>query len=74
MDRRWLDEVPERYKIERPGPVDPATCVQCRHLRNEAEAWRATDGPSSEGLRLLRLFRAHRVIGHRGQVRQPVSS
>ncbi|MCT9141880.1 hypothetical protein [Streptomyces violarus] len=61
-----------RYLIQRPGPVDANTCVQCRHLRDKAEAWRATDGPSEEGLRLLRLFRAHRVIAHRGEIRQRV--
>jgi hypothetical protein len=74
MDLRWLDGVPERYVIQRPGPVDPNTCVQCRHLRQKAEAWRAADGPSSEGLALLRLLRAHRVFAHRGETRRRVSA
>jgi hypothetical protein len=74
MDRRWLDTVPERYTIQRPGPVDPNTCVQCRHLAHRAEAWRAADGSSSDGLALLRLIRAHRVVGHRGEIRQRVSA
>jgi hypothetical protein len=72
LGSRLADDVPMRYLIQRPGPVDPNMCLQCRALKDKAEAWRAADGPSSEGLRLLRLIRAHRMIAHRGQRRQRV--
>ncbi len=70
LGSRLADDVPMRYLIQRPGPVDPNACLQCRALRDKAMAWRTADGPSEEGVRLLRLFRAHRVIAHRGQTRQ----
>jgi hypothetical protein len=72
LDSPLADDVPMRYLIQRPGPVDSNTCIQCRALKDKAEAWWAANGSSWEGLRLLRLIRAHRVIGHRGETRQRV--
>jgi hypothetical protein len=72
LGSRLADDVPMRYLIQRPGPADPNACVQCRYLKAKVDEWLAANGSAWDGLGLLRLSRAHRLIAHRGQRRQRV--